>query len=789
MADIKGPTYRAKPISDDGSTEQIEFLDEKKAQVHVIDRTDSSDDEIVYTRPPKDTHDLVTEVILAEDDPTLNPWTFRTWFLGLSIACFAAATTAINTFKPQPVHIHLVFIAVLSYVLGEVMAKVLPSRGRIGRIINPHPFNKKEHAAICIMAVSGGSTPEAMMILAVQKLWYGIRPHPFYAICLIFSAQMLGYGVAGLLRKTLVYPTKMFYPANLPTASLLESLHKDKVTTKRKMKVFYIGLAVLFCWQAFPQYIMPVLGGVSIFCLTHRNSLFVTNLFGGSMANEGLGVLALSFDWQLIAGAKNPMWLPLQTQVNELIGYVISIGMYMGIFYSNTWHARSLPFLSPLLFHNSSTAHKYVTYDVKKILNKKWEVDEGLLANYGLPSFSASYATSLTTINIAIAATITHMLLWHYHDIKSAWAFMSGSNMIHFVQPWKWHWKFWENRGVKITKEEAEAIDPHYALMTEYEEVPGWWFGSIWIAAVVVGMTMCYLADTTLPWWGFLIACLLSTVLLTFFAALTAMFGFSLLVQPFIQMIGAYLLPGKPLANMYFSTYGFNSLYQAKLMLKDLKLGQYTHLAPKCTFAMQLIGTSVGCLISYIMMEKITTEKRDVLMAIQGTNVWSGHMLQSTNTVAVAWGGLAKYLFSFGKRYQWVPIGFMIGCAAPLPFWLLDRYLFPKAGLGYYNFAIIAAALGGLAHGTHSAYLMHYALGFFCQFYLRRYRPNWFIKYNYILSAGMDGGSSLINFLLTFSVFGGAGKAVKFPSYWGNNHNSGNFDYCMRDPAMGKRHT
>jgi hypothetical protein len=61
------------------------------------------------------------------------------------------------------------------------------------------------------MAGSASATPEAMIVLAVQKLWYDIEPHPLLALSLIFSAQMLGYGVAGLLRKTLVYPTKMLY--------------------------------------------------------------------------------------------------------------------------------------------------------------------------------------------------------------------------------------------------------------------------------------------------------------------------------------------------------------------------------------------------------------------------------------------------------------------------------------------------------------------------------------------------------------------------------------------------
>jgi len=93
--------------------------------------------------------------------------------------------------------------------------------------------------------------------------------------------------------------------------------------------------------------------------------------------------------------------------------------------------------------------------------------------------------------------------------------------------------------------------------------------------------------------------------------------------------------------------------------------------------------------------------------------------------------------------------------------------------------------MGVLSHGTTSGYLFHFATGFASQFFLRKYRTNWFIKYNYILSAGLDGGAQVINFLLTFAVFGAGGKVVTFPAYWGNNHWKGNLDYCMKDPGLG----
>jgi hypothetical protein len=94
-----------------------------------------------------------------------------------------------------------------------------------------------------------------MQVLAVQKLFYDMNPHPVVAVLLIISTQMLGYGVAGLLRTTLVYPSKMLYPINIPVASLLENLHRGREVTKKKMRVFYICFMVLFTWQVFPQYI------------------------------------------------------------------------------------------------------------------------------------------------------------------------------------------------------------------------------------------------------------------------------------------------------------------------------------------------------------------------------------------------------------------------------------------------------------------------------------------------------------------------------------------------------
>jgi OPT family oligopeptide transporter len=432
------------------------------------------------------------------------------------------------------------------------------------------------------MVAAAASTPEAMTVLAVQKLYYNINPSPVVGVFLILSTQMLGYGLAGVLRRTLVYPSNMLYPTNLPTASLLESLHKDRKEVKKKLRIFNYAFGILFLWQSFPQYIMPLLAGLSVFCLSMQHSPLVTHLFGGSMANEGLGVLSMSFDWTMVckytlifikieadkapAAHGNPLWIPFQTLMNTLVGYLLAIGIYMGIYYNNLWDAERFPFMSTTLFSDKSTREKFVQYNQTRILNSKYQVDAVQLAKQGLPRLTASHALGMSLQNLAIMAAITHMCLWHWSDIKSAGEVFSPLKMI--FKPKEWNFKFWKYEPKKITDEEAEEICPHYRVMQAYKDVPNSWFALIWVIAAVVGLITSRLAGSTLDVWAFFVAIILAGVLVTPFAALTAMFGFHMNVQPLIQMIGAYMLPGRPLANLYFSTYGFNSLYMAKNMLK-----------------------------------------------------------------------------------------------------------------------------------------------------------------------------------------------------------------------------
>lgn len=111
--------------------------------------------------------------------------------------------------------------------------------------------------------------------------------------------------------------------------------------------------------------------------------------------------------------------------------------------------------------------------------------------------------------------------------------------------------------------------------MLAYKEVPSWWYVLILALSMFVALFCIYDLKSTLPWWGFFVACTLSFGSTLFFGVLLGLIGFSVPITGLVQLIGGKLHPGKPIANMYFVLFGANAQSQAVSLIESLKLGQY----------------------------------------------------------------------------------------------------------------------------------------------------------------------------------------------------------------------
>jgi hypothetical protein len=284
--------------------------------------------------------------------------------------------------------------------------------------------------------------------------------------------------------------------------------------------------------------------------LADQHSLVFTNLFGGAQGNEGMGFLSVSFDWNYIAGFGSPLWLPLQTQLNSMIGYLGGIALSIGLYYSNTWRSMDFPFMSQLLFDSSSNSTNFVTYNTTTIFDSSFTVNNAAIDAQGVPYLTGTYIAYLITSNAGLTATLVHMFLWNYSEIKVAWEWLTVANLKKALNPSTY--AFWRTLGPR-SEEEKERIrndptlDPHYKVMVDYEEAPSSWYAAAFAASWIVGITCLYVMKSTLPWWGFIIATLFTVLFMVFFGAQYAITGFGFNLQPIFQMLAGYMFPGRPL--------------------------------------------------------------------------------------------------------------------------------------------------------------------------------------------------------------------------------------------------
>ncbi|KJA26691.1 hypothetical protein HYPSUDRAFT_132645 [Hypholoma sublateritium FD-334 SS-4] len=752
----KSSTYSDEKVNVNEKTESVNSAPgEVYADVRDIDL-----DEDGKERPIVTDIDVATRLISLDDDPTLPVFTFRMWFLGIGLSCFGSVLGQIFYFRPQTVFVSQLFIQIIAYILGIVLEEIIPGPGNtqvrlqtkdttFWRFMNHGPFNLKEHVAITIFASTAADSALAISIFAADDLYYNIQPNAGVGIFTLIGSQLLGYGLGGIMRSFLVYPTYIVFPNLLPTVQLFDALHRGKKIFMQKKRVkFFWGIFVgIFVWEWFPEYIAPTLTGISVFCLANRKSPWFTRIFGGAAGNEGLGMFALCFDWNYVGsggGSMGALFTPLSTQLTLYCGVVICMVSFCVSYHYNVWSGQNFPFLSQSLFNFDGTR-----FNQTSILDDNFLLDRAKLTEVGLPWFASSQVISKVGWNMAIGATVTHVLIWY------------GKEIISVIKKYR----------------AGEDYDPHLAKMKVYPEVPMWWYIAMFVSSFAMAMATLYTGGSGLPWWGLIVGIMISAIFLPFVITVYAITGFSPNIQHLVQMLGAALIPGSPQANMYFTLYGYNTLDQARGIIRDLKMGQYTKLPPRATFTVQSLGAVIGGLLNYVIMKSIIKSRREILLSVQGTNVWSGQQVQSFNSNAISWGALGSILYAPGGRYVIVPFGILIGLAVPIPFWLLHRK-FPKLGADKVVTPILCWTVGYLSVGINSSVFTTFMLAVFSQYYLRRYRPVWFRKYNFLMSAALDGGTQVMVFVYTFAVGGGGGNVIDFPN-WALNP-TGNPDYCMR---------
>lgn len=337
-----------------------------------------------------------------------------------------------------------------------------------------------------IMTAAGSALSYALDILLAQEIFYKQHFGWGFQILLILSTQAMGFGLAGVMRRFLIWPAAMVWPATLIFATVMNTLHDhsptDPSTTNGwkigRYKFFLIVAAATFCYEWIPQVIAQFLQLFIFACWIAPNNVLVNQLLGGQ---TGVGLIPISFDWSIISGfLLSPLQTPAFAIFNVGVGILLMMLGSVGLAFGGPDFYKYLP-----ISENANFDHFGQAYNTSRILTPDFTFNETAYQEYSPLLLGSSFSLTYGMSFAALISTVTHVALFYGKDV---WA-----------------------RARSATYEEA---DVHLKLMRKYREAPELWFASVFAVSFGFGMIASQVWQTHLTWWAYIVCVLIGVVLI-----------------------------------------------------------------------------------------------------------------------------------------------------------------------------------------------------------------------------------------------------------------------------------
>lgn len=737
-------------------SDSVASSSQKKEGENVLTTSASSDfddEEYVYgingEKLENSPYQEVRASVSIKDDYTIKVNHWRTWVLTTIFVLIFAGVNQFFSLRYPSLTIGFVVAQLVSYPIGIALA-TLPNWQPLRRVqdssdahrkswrswfdANPGPFSLKEHAILTICVSLTSSSAYAMNILIAQTNFYNQNYSVGYEILLVITSQMLGYGAAGLTRRWVVYPGAMIWPQTLVSTTLFTTIHGDhghsiaNGWTISRYRFFIYVLAASFAWYWFPGFIFTALSYFTFVCWIKPHNVVVNQVFG---YRSGLGIIPITFDWtQILQVGISPLATPWWVTANTFGAVVIFFWIIVPIlYYNNVWYSKYLPMMSTTTFD-----HFAKSYNVSRVLTKDLVFNEAAYQAYSPLMVPFSYLMSYALNFAAVVAVFVHCGLYHGKDIYN-----------------------------KLKDAKHGGEDVHKKLMARYKEVPDWWYLILFLIVFALSIVVIAVYDTQLPVWGLIISLLISMVNFLPQGLLEAITNQHVGLNIITELIGGYLFPGKPIANLMVKLYGFIPMRQGLDFSRDLKLAQYMKVPPVLLFWMQIYSTILASLTNVGVQRWMRFHIKDICTP----NQTNGFICANGRTIfnaSIIWGAVGPgKMFSIGKMYNPIMYFFLIGAIVPIITFFLNRR-WPNRWYGKISAPVFFTGPGNIPPATGVNYAAFAVVGFIFNYLIKkRWRP-WWNKYNYILSAGLDSGVAIATVIIFLCVTYPGGSLT----WWGN---------------------
>ncbi|KAK3323160.1 OPT oligopeptide transporter protein-domain-containing protein [Cercophora scortea] len=708
---------------------------------------------ITYNSP----YASVRAVVSNHDDPDTPSSTIRAWAIGIFFVIVVASTNQIFSIRQPSITLGGHSAQVLSYPLGRAAARWLPDRNItiLGKrlSLNPGPFSKKEHMLITIMASVGSLIPYTSYIVWTQYLsQYFNQPYAgsfSYQILIGLATNMIGYGLAGVARRFLVWPSYCVWPTSLITVAINSAFHDEgnapvrgpfgKVFTISRLRLFIYAFGVMFFYFWFPNTIFQALSIFNWISWIAPDNVRLNSVVG---FNNGVGLNPIpTFDWlNILHSGVDPLMIPLFSTINKFAGSLISMLLILTMWYRNAFNTAYLPINSNRLYDHASKL-----YNVSRIVDADGLFVAAKYERYSPAFLAAGNITNFLAFFMIYTATLTYALLYHSHEIK-----------LGFLDLW---------RSLRTAEKDLGRYqDVHNRLMASYREVPEWWFFGILLFSIACGVTgVAGWPTYTSPavvFYG-IVLCLVFVVPIGIIKAMT---GIEVSLAVLAEFMGGSLFPGNALAMNYMKAYGFVTCSHAISFAHDLKLAHYVKIPPRQTFSAQIVATVVSTLICTALLNFQMNNIPDVCTP-EAPFRFTCPNVNSFFTSAVIWGTIGpRKVFGAGGAYSLTLLGFPAGILIVLGCAYARRRFSAVSWLRQVHPVVILS--GGAIWAPYNISYIWPAVpvAWLSWVYIKTRWSAFWAKYAFVFAAALTTGVA-ISGLVIFVIFQSHG--VKF-NWWGN---------------------
>ena len=139
------------------------------------------------------------------------------------------------------------------------------------------------------------------------------------------SVQLIGFGLAGIMRRFLVKPASMYWPGILSQVALFVGFHEkvddDEPFSKYRMsrfKFFWLVAFAFFVYTWIPEYFFTVLQSFSVICFLTSNK--AARFLASSSRSNGIGLFSFTLDWIYIGGGAltSPFYASVQFALSNM---------------------------------------------------------------------------------------------------------------------------------------------------------------------------------------------------------------------------------------------------------------------------------------------------------------------------------------------------------------------------------------------------------------------------------------------------------------------------------------